>query len=697
MKLNAGVGWLVRAACALACLAAVMAFAPSAHASACAWGPVCPFQGVQALGNSDPASLDGPLAAAWSRDGNVVVADESHGTVREFSPSGVLLRRLDEHQHFVHLTGLAIDPDIGLIYLMDGGCIRWLGPRGYRRGKWCTSTHFDTESILAGPGGTVYALFNDLSTQWIDVIGPDRHLVRTFAVPETSTGEFAVDGRGTVYLGDQNSVLRYDTEGHSLGSLQLPIDAQSLAIYGPTLYATASPDSGASGTGSKVYAFDLLGHQRSVHGLDPGTQQITVGPSGALAVTTGGQIEIASLDGTHRSVWGGLAPDDYVPAGVFGRPGSDDFYVVDTLNTRILRYSANGGPPTVFATLPGAGYGGNAPGISYAGTDAHGDPVIYTGLDSVITLNWKGQVLRQVALACSPGCTKVAVARNTGDIYASDWIYTDKFAPDGKLLARWRLYDPDPTVDANGDFFLARDPRIVEFNSDGQRMFRWPAYRALNAPADGTLTVAPGGLIYAAVGHEVDVYSPTGRWLSAWRFPSDQPEDISVTPDGEAFVSVFNDPSGAPRVRPSLYRYYAFRRPLPPPPYGERNPLARYMHLVFVSPSQNDSGAVTTDLICSVSARLVSYNGQPPFPGAGCSGTLSITAPDAGSVSWLLGQTRFSLPLGPSAARPTIHLNSRARHLLAHNGRLRATLTATYEAGPLWKTVSRQIVLRRHP
>ncbi len=111
----------------LLCLVSLGSASSAVAAAACGWNPVCPYQAGQVLGNSDPASLDRPLAVAMAPSGDVVVADGMKQSVREFTATGQLVRQIGTPgSSYAGISGVAVSPTDGEIWVSDS-----TGTRGF--------------------------------------------------------------------------------------------------------------------------------------------------------------------------------------------------------------------------------------------------------------------------------------------------------------------------------------------------------------------------------------------------------------------------------------------------------------------------------------------------------------------------------------------------------------------------------------
>jgi len=240
--------------------------ASSAGAAACGWNPVCPYQGIQVLGDSDPGSLDRPLAVAMGPSGNVVVADGMKQSVREFTATGQLLRQIGTPgEVFPGISGVAVSPTNGEIWESDTTGTRGFAadgtPNVFIRGL--ESTPFVAAGGLAvSPSGNVY-IFN-WATNSVFEYSPAGVLLTSWpatnvVAPGMGYSEpLAVDAEGNVYLGAGALVREFNSAGSQVATLSMPSSVTTLAVYGSALYAQVG-----SGVGAEIATYDLSGNLTS--------------------------------------------------------------------------------------------------------------------------------------------------------------------------------------------------------------------------------------------------------------------------------------------------------------------------------------------------------------------------------------------------------------------------------------------------
>lgn len=705
-----------------------LAMVPNAQAAACGWNRVCPYQGFESLGGSNPASLDGPLAVALTPDGNAVVADDGKQNIREFDPSGHLLRTIGSAGGLSYLHAVAVDQSSGEIYAEDAACVHGFKPDGTADGsQYCAQrvgpdwTSPRLESLVGGPNDTVYAYEDDFDSgtgqmvRKVDVLAADLHVVTSWPVAATVSETIAVDAQGDVYLPDYFSALEYDANGDQLATVHLSVDPSEVVVAGTTLYARSG-----SGADSLITPYTLSGAAagaaipvpEQISGALPYamTPDFAAGPDQLVATTADHQIQRFGLDGTLRDTWGGLATDDLSPVAAF-EDASGDVDVVDIASghARVVRYDARRDPPTQLVDLEpylGASAFGS-PGGPAATTDAQGDIVIQA-LGKVVTVDPSGNVIRTATIKCPGGCEQIA-SRPDGDLYVTGWRQIFTFSPDGALLSSWPITTHSIATDAGGNVYVDGPLNTIrKYSPDGTLLTSWDAGGGFEPVGATSLATDSAGNVYATAIDGVHVYQPSGVMVAVWPFTLAQaasltaaqdPGKISVGPDGAVLVSGTSIP-GQPgyQVTPGqpggqVFRYSDLLTPFPPVPPADESPWAQLMRLQFQAVTQ--SGAIGLD--AKVGCRAPS---GPAPRGALCTGTLSVsakTAPAAGAPRSArpLARRRFSVAVGRSTV-VKLNWNAIARRLFSHHAKVNAILTATYRTGPTSTTVTRRVVLRRH-
>jgi sugar lactone lactonase YvrE len=687
----------------LALLVALLA-ASRAAAAPCGWNLVCPYQATQAFGDTDPASLDGPLTIALAPGGDVVISDLAKESVREFSPSGQLVRQIGAPGSYDGVNGVAVDQSSGEIWVSDYFGVHGFAPDGTPQATVQTAAAtappgFSPAGIAVGPAGKLYA-FDPQSSSIVEY-SPAGALMSEWAVPPppyyAGTGAtLAVDGAGNVYVAFVDyygAIEEYSSAGVLVATLAPGSLPTSIAIYGSTLYVESDmpPE-------PEIDTYGLSGdleHRFSEPGLTSDTTTLSptfaVGATGIDAITADHQVHQLTLNGIPTGSWGDLANDDFI-AGQALADAAGNVYVLDSANGRIIRYDAQGDPPTVFADVPSIAY----PTMAF---NPEGDLVVESGA-TMTTVDQAGNVIATVELPCTYCGTSFAIDPVSGDWYVADAYDLQKYTPTGTLLANWPIHSENVATDAEGNVYVdaVSDFYIHKYSPTGQLLQTisvsgtWPFAMA------GAVAVDAQGRVYTATGSQIREFDPAGTLIAVWPYTLSplavyfNGGPISVATDGDVYLGSAT----------TVTRYSDFLDPLPPLP---PSPLPLIPSL-SASPSM-DKAAGTLQLSRGIDLRLPSLAttiGCTGSAGVTCVGELRLTATTSlrpahskRSTSKVtpLGAKAFSIPTGDRAGE-VVALDAAARRLLATGAKLNTTLTASYQAGTNVRTISEKLVLRQH-
>jgi sugar lactone lactonase YvrE len=464
----------------------------------------------------------------------------------------------------------------------------------------------------------------------------------------------AVDAEGNVYLGAGPLVREFNSAGSQVATLSTPSSVTTLAVYGSALYAQLG-----SGVGAEIATYDLAGNLTSEFpdsSLEVPTSGATfaVGASGIVAATTDHTIQDLTLEGTLTGSWGGLANDDFQATYALG-DAAGDAYVLDGANARVIRYAAQGDPPTVFADLSAYGV------PTLASFDSQGDLVVSAGND-LVTLSPTGSV--------------ISATSNTTN------------APDGTPLASVPPGAEHYATDSAGDFYVDSyygTPAVPmgyigKYSPTGQLLEKFNVSTGWDLGIPGPLAVDASGKIYVATNmDDIREFDPAGTMIAVW--PSPQLRSISVAANGDVYATAGE----------TVIRFAGFLDPLPPIPSASVNPVKQSMQatIALILATQSSTRSLGTTVTCTGS------------PGMSCVGMLVLRARTARAKRTparlvLLGSKTFSIPAGQRASE-SVRLGPAARRLLATRRTVDATLTASYRAGATSSTITRRVVLRGHP
>jgi DNA-binding beta-propeller fold protein YncE len=207
--------------------------------------------------------------------------------------------------------------------------------------------------------------------------------------------------------------------------------------------------------------------------------------------------------------------DLFEPTGI-ALDKSDNVYVVDSGNQRIVKFDASG----AFVTAWGSK--GDADG-QFMFKSGDGPEFGAIGIDSQ---------------------NEIFVADYTGRVQVFD--------PNGKLLRKWTikgsqgpfLYVFSMALDRVGDLYFAADNQVQKFTPLGQVLGKWPAMVKF-ASGDGEfnqlgyVTVAPDGSIWTGeqAGERIQKFDPQMHFLGKWGTLGDGPGQYGLGIFGIAFDS----------------------------------------------------------------------------------------------------------------------------------------------------------------
>jgi DNA-binding beta-propeller fold protein YncE len=185
---------------------------------------------------SQGVRFDSPVGIANGPDGQVLVADAELGFIARLDANGNPVGRFGEGV-LTRPTGVARDPDRGLIYVADthahdikvfddqGQLVDTLGGRGYRQGQFNYPTHLDYKR------GQLY-LTDTMNTR-IQVLDTEGDVKRTFGERGLLIGDLvrpkgvAADSEGNIYVIESyhDHMLVFNASGQLL----LPIGGEGNA------------------------------------------------------------------------------------------------------------------------------------------------------------------------------------------------------------------------------------------------------------------------------------------------------------------------------------------------------------------------------------------------------------------------------------------------------------------------------------
>jgi sugar lactone lactonase YvrE len=377
-------------------------------------------------GTGAAARFSTPEGVTVDKTGNVFVADEYNGTIREISPGGTV-------------STIAGNPSF------HGGEIT--------NGVGAAATFFDLRSIAVDGNDNVFVL--DSAFGWIRMVAPGG-IVTTYAGDNyigvadgpIATAQFdnpsaiAVDAGGNVYVVDggtfplpwegspvTSAMGRSATTTTGSGSHFSTIRKISTAGQVTTIAGTSSEPGGfANGTGAAtLFNFPqalAIAANGSLYVADTGNNLIReVTQSGIVTTAAGTIVTAGSADGT------GAAARFYGPQGV-ALGGDGNLYVADFNNNLIRKVTADGLVTTLAGT---AGVGGSADGTGSAARFDGPDGIAVDGSGNLYVADAFNNTIRKVTT--SGIVTTLAGAPNPNGGYADSTGAAAKFnGPDGVAL-----------------------------------------------------------------------------------------------------------------------------------------------------------------------------------------------------------------------------------------------------------------------
>ena len=498
-------------------------------------------------GAATAAILSQPEGVAIDAAGNIYVADADDNRVRKITPDGLIQTIAGTgHAGFSgdggpaasaqinQPYGLALDA-AGNLYIADlgnarvrrvasdGGITTVAG--GGAMALSSTSTGLAATDAMLGqprnlafdPSGNLY--ISDFGTNQIYVVGTAGS-ISIFAGSGTAgysgdggpatTAEFtapaglACDAAGDLYIADSgNNLVRMVAAANGLIN---------------TVFSIASPTGLAIGVNSTLYVAAAGYFGTTALSLGAGARDVTADSLGNLYLSSGGMVQVLSVNGTLTVIAGSGASRYYggdggpaamahlhSPSGVV-LDSLGNAYIADTANNRVREILANG----IMTTLAGTGVAGNSVGGGTAIMAQFNGPrgialdsssnvyVADTGNNRVCMITPAG-VLTVIASQLS-GPQAVAVD-GSGNVYIADTGNNQVV----QLMADATLAVVGPAtlpaglaVDASGTLFISASDQVLMIPSGGV-----PAtvLDGLSSP-EGLAVTASGDLAVAETGKQ---------------------------------------------------------------------------------------------------------------------------------------------------------------------------------------------------
>ncbi len=183
----------------------------------------------QRISRAEDAPLGSPIGVAADLRGRIYVSDSVRGKVFRFNGKGKWLDSFGEGEDLLRPTGIALDRERALLYVVDtighrivvfdleGRRIRTIG----RRGKGAGEFNFPV-GIALGPGGHLHV--TDSMNFRVQILDAKGRFLRSFGRAGTGPGDFdkvkgiAVDADGQIYVVEalHDVIHVFDREGELL-------------------------------------------------------------------------------------------------------------------------------------------------------------------------------------------------------------------------------------------------------------------------------------------------------------------------------------------------------------------------------------------------------------------------------------------------------------------------------------------------
>lgn len=201
---------------------------------------------VSFIGDQQNGRLALPVGVAFDKAGNVYVSDAKQKRIYVYDQNGTFLRDLGSNGEFMRPTGIAINPDLGLLYgsdtldhnfkifTLEGKLVSTIGKRGGGEGEF----NYPTNVAIDRRNGNV--VVGDTQNFRIQVFDQNGKFLYKFGQVGDKPGMFArpkgvaVDSEGHIYVSDAafNNIQIFDDKGTLLlyfggtgvapGTFQLP-------------------------------------------------------------------------------------------------------------------------------------------------------------------------------------------------------------------------------------------------------------------------------------------------------------------------------------------------------------------------------------------------------------------------------------------------------------------------------------------
>lgn len=201
---------------------------------------------VTFIGDQPSGKLSQPIGVALDANSNLYVTDSKLQRIFGYDPSGKLILSLGEKNEFIRPTGIAINKDAQMMYIvdtkghnikvysLDGSALFEFGKRGSLEGEF----NFPTNIAIDERNGNVVVV--DTQNFRVQIFNQDGKFIQSFGQLGDMPGTFsrprgvAIDSEGHIYISDAsfdniqvfNStgelLLYFGSAGYMAGQFQMP-------------------------------------------------------------------------------------------------------------------------------------------------------------------------------------------------------------------------------------------------------------------------------------------------------------------------------------------------------------------------------------------------------------------------------------------------------------------------------------------
>jgi DNA-binding beta-propeller fold protein YncE/fibronectin type 3 domain-containing protein len=400
-----------------------------------------PGQPGYADGAGTAARFDAPTGVAVDGAGNVYVSDSTNQIIRKIGPDGAVTTLAG----LAHQSGSADGVGAGARFLWPGG----VAVDGSGNVYVADTGNFTIRKIT--PAGVV--------TTMAGMAGQSGSADGTGSVARfSSLASLTVDGSGTLYVGDQDTVRKVAPAG-----------------LVTTLAGVAGQSGSADGTGSAArfggslgVAADQSGNVYVADGNGSTIRKVT--PAGVVTTLAGAADQNGSADGS------GLTARFNQPTGIAVDQAANLVYVTDTANNDVRRVTTGGvvttvaGTPGQAGSADGTGTAARFSGPSAVATDGSGNAYVAdTWNDSIRVVTPAGVVTTLPVWGSQFNGPRGVAVDASGQIYVADhWTHTiRKISSGGAVTVLAGLVGESGSADGTGGAARFNSPSGLAVDGSG--------------------------------------------------------------------------------------------------------------------------------------------------------------------------------------------------------------------------------------